>query len=63
MGGEVVGNCHLGARDQGSTVLGVGDGVVRAASVPVVDVSILIGELPFPLSLMTKVSETNPPGE
>ena len=63
VGGIVSGVCRLRVRDKGDTVPGVGGRVVRAAIVPVVDVSILTSELPSPLSLMAKVSETNPPGE
>ena len=63
VGGKVSGVCRLRVRNQGDTVPGVGGRVVRAASVPVVDVSILTSELPSPLSLMAKVSETNPPGK
>ena len=61
MRGKVSGVCRLRVGDEGATVVGVGGRVVRAASVPVVDVSILTSKLPEPLSLMTEVSETNPP--
>ena len=63
MGGKVSGVCCLRVRYEGDTVPGVSGRLVRAASVPVVDVSILLNGRPEPLSLMTEVSETNPPGE
>ena len=63
MRGKVSGDCCLQVGDQRSTVPGVGGRVVRAVSVPVVDVSILTSELPDPLSLLIEVGETNPPGE